>query len=160
MLLQWAGLLAQTVITKSHRLSGLDSRNLFPHSPESGSPRFRVSASLSLLLNQTGIHSPTAQQSRSTDPRLWWREVRRLLQGAKRMSSSCSRNLNSWKVFSWEFLKVTLSVSVAAGELFFWLADVMVTGWCFKNLNHQPASFDQSGVQAAWSCHPLPGCGS
>ena len=44
-----------------------------------------------VLLNQTWVCSPDAQQSQSTDTRVWWRKVQHLLQGqARRIGSSCS----------------------------------------------------------------------
>ena len=43
------------------------------------------------------------------------------------------------------FLKATFGVRVAGYTTFFRLVGGEVTGWCFRNLNHQPPSSSQSG---------------
>ena len=52
------------------------------------------------------------------------------------------------------FFKATFGVRVAGSLTFFWLIGVEVTGWCFRNPNHQP-----SRVYILWSAcshHPPP----
>ena len=67
-----------------------------------------------LLPNQTWVHSPVAQQSQSTDTRLWGKKVQHLLQGqARRMGSLCSKDLNSM-AFRKGFLKATFGMRIAA----------------------------------------------
>ena len=45
---------------------------------------------MKLLLNQTWVHLPDAQQSQSADTGLWWRTGRRLLHGAKQGECAAS----------------------------------------------------------------------
>ena len=68
------------------------------------------------------LNSPVAQQSQSTDTRLWGKKVQHLLQGqARRMGSLCSKDLNSM-AFRKGFLKATFGVRVTAHRISFgWL---------------------------------------
>ena len=98
----------------------------------------RVLANLSLCACRTG--RPNKPKHPSLEQRKVYCEGQ-----ARRTSSSYSEDPNFSMAFRDEFLKATFGVKVAGCMTFFWLVGGEVTGWCFRNLNHQPGS-DQSGV--------------
>ena len=63
---------------------------------------------------------------------------------ARRTGSLSSKDLNFLIAFREGFLKTTFRVKVAACGL--WLVGGEVTGWCFRNLNHQLSDSNQSEV--------------
>ena len=104
-----------------------------------------------VLSNQTWVCLPNAQQSQSTDPRLWWKKSQRLFQGqARRIGSSCSKDLNSLMVFKEGFLKAALGVRVVGCLIslwtFFWLVGAEVTQRYFRWQHHQPSGPNWSEV--------------
>ena len=92
-----------------------------------------------------------SQQSQSTDTRLWWRNVQRLLQGTKQ--GECVAHAQKTQTLHWLLDKGFLRQCCGnchriSLRTFFWLADGEVTGWCFWDLNHQPSSFKSLGLCA------------
>ena len=65
---------------------------------------------------------------------------------AWRVGSLRSRDPNSPMAFREGFFKATFGVRAVRCIIFFWLVGAEVTGWYFRNLNHQPSSSYQSGV--------------
>ena len=115
-----------------------------------------------MLPNQTWVCSPTVQQSQFTHARLWWRKVQHLCAGhqTRNTGSSCSKDPNSLMTFRESFLKATFGVRAEGCMTFFWLVGGEVTGWCFRNLNHQPLVPANLGSKCLWlacSHHPPPG---
>lgn len=74
---------------------------------------------------------------------------------AKTKDSSCSKDQNSLMAFREVFLKATLGVWVSgcliSSWTLFWLVGGEVTGWSFKNLNHQPLVPMSSESVYLWS---------
>ena len=56
------------------------------------------------------------------------------------------KDQNSPMAFREEFLKAPFGVRAAEGMTFFWLVGDEVTGWCFRNLSHQPSGSNPSRV--------------
>ena len=130
---------------------------------------------LQMLPNQTGVHSPDAQQSQSTDTGLWRSKVQCFLQGTKQRKGKEQlvlkrpELLNGFQGRSFKNKHLTSFEVQVAGCIislwtFFWMAGGDVIGWCFKNIRrflHHPFGSNQSGVYmfiVSCSHHPLSGC--
>ena len=83
------------------------------------------------------------QQSQCTDTGFVVKEIRVLISGcqARRMGCWCSKDLSGTRI-----LKDNIQGEGCSSWTFFWLANGEVTGWCFRNLNHQPSGSNQSGI--------------
>lgn len=78
-----------------------------------------TSSAFKPLLNQTWVHSPTAQQSQSTDTTPQRRKVQHLLQGVKHgeWAVNAPKDLKSRISFREAFLKATFGIRVVASGL-------------------------------------------